>query len=425
MHRKTRKKQPSPIAMIALLLILIALGFVGYYYFTVKMTSEGLGKIATIKPQEITATGTTKQKKYTWKNNNTGFTLGTMNDQFADMVYAYPKAWSVSKGTANSYRITDPNSYASICVEHTQINWNDEFTGDSTPVQDFKGLFEDKLKNQTVYYNKGTGHRYADQDYKIAKSKATKNNGSKLVICYNYNDIVVEKNDGETEDTGLFERRYYIRNGNNATVMSFLCDSKDKKDVTNLAEYIVSNIKPASESYSSGYIIQNINSKTDVILPKIFKKSGILTAIDGDPKLYKIPETSHSSLAGMFIAVGKTKRKDISPDALAYVFDVAYQDDKDSMDNKYVPFSDSGDFPIASSISKLPVKAASSNATEIIIQKTDLGRNKLMETGDTWYVEQFVLKGDNGKNTYIAIGYPMLKDKQAIKMMQFVLGSKG
>ena len=95
------------------------------------------------------------------------------------------------------------------------------------------------------------------------------------------------------------------------------------------------------------------------------------------------------------------------------------------MDNKYVPFSDSGDFPIASSISKLPVKAASSNATEIIIQKTDLGRNKLMETGDTWYVEQFVLKGDNGKNTYIAIGYPMLKDKQAIKMMQFVLGSKG
>ena len=83
------------------------------------------------------------------------------------------------------------------------------------------------------------------------------------MICYNYNDVVVEKNDGGTEDTGLFERRYYIRNGNNATVMSFLCDSKDKGDMTSLAEYMVSNIKPASESYSSGYIIQNINSKAD------------------------------------------------------------------------------------------------------------------------------------------------------------------
>lgn len=423
MRQKHRRRHFKPIYLIIILFCILIVAIICYKFFANSMSNESYGEVQTIKNQSLTETGLDKVSDYKWDNNNTGYQLTTMNDSFSDIAYPYPKGWKVCTDAANSYRILNTKDVSGIYVEHTQINWNEEFES-STSAETFKGLFAEKLKNQKISNgNDLIGIRYSDQDYTIAKSKATKNNGDQFCICYDYSDLMLEQSTGEAVNSNLFERRYYIRNGNNATVMSFICDVKEKNKITALAEYIVSNMKPATETYSKGYIIQEINNKTKVILPTNFKQTDTLKQIDGDPKLFKISSTSHSALAGMFVAVGKTNLNEISEDALSYVFDAAYKTEQLYMENKYVPYADSSDFPIRKFINKLPVKVLTSNSEQIIIQKTNTDGDKLIETGDTWNVEQFVIKGANNKNTYIAIGYPMVKQSQAVKMTNIILNS--
>lgn len=421
MRQRRRRKHLKLIHLIIILFLILAIAVLCYKLFASSMSSENYGKVATIENQELTETGLKRASDYKWNNNNTGYELTTMNDCFSDMAYPYPKGWKVYSDSANSYQIASAKNASCIYVEHTQINWNDEFEN-STSAEAFKGLFAEKLKNQKISNgNDVIGVRYPDQDYEIAKSKTTKNSGDKFCICYDYPDLTLEQSTGDTTDSGLFERRYYIRSGNNATVMSFICDEKDRKKITTLAEYIISNIKPSTETYSKGYIVQDINNKSRVILPTVFKQVDTLKQIDGEPKLFKIPSSSHSAVAGMFVAVGKTKLDEISEDALSYVFDDAYKSEQSYMENKYVPYSDSSDFPIRKAINKLPFKVLSSSAEQIIIQKTSTDGDKLIETGDTWNVEQFVLNEFGNKNTYIAIGYPSLKQSQATKMVNIIL----
>ena len=426
-HRNRRMKRKTKY-IILLIIVTMTIGILGCLFFLRRSTDDygSVNEVSCAESQEIIGTGAEKTADYTWQNNTTEFKLKTMNDGFSNMAFPYPKGWKVSTDAANSYRILDPAGRYGIYVEHTQINWNDEFT-DSTSAIAFKGLFDEKLKNQVIAVNDGAGVRYPDQDYTTAKSKATKNSGSEFLVCYEYPDLTLQENSGDLLDSGLFERRYYIRSGNNATVMSFICYKKDRNSITNLAEYIVTNMRPATETYSKGVLVQQIDSETDAVVPERFRETGTLNQIDGKPKLWKIPETSHSALAGMFVGIGKTDRSSISEDAMTYVFDSAYQDEMPYMDNKVIPYTDASGFPVTAALKTKKAKILSENAEQIIIQKTALGNNKLIETGDTWNIEQFVLKGvkKTGHNTYIVFGYPYLKSSSAAKMANLIVNTEG
>lgn len=388
----------------------------GAMFLSLTLTGCGSKKdIGTIKDMSSSSSESSQNEASTLKlysrasENGTGFDMMKFDDYYAGFSVPFPRGFELTVNAANDITLYNQKKDITIYMAHTPFILAHSTT--STTGFNLEALHDSsdyKVRNQRFYIDNISYGRYVDQTLEEPRNgkEAYKPAEGYIVDVQDYPELRLTRNGSLTHERA-FERRYYIEKNEVYTLLSVVAPVEYTDQAKKIADYMFDNMKPETENFHKVKV--DLNGVT-LKIPDVYRKVSVSNETLGNGVAAVVPVRSSSSLAGSFIAVfDYDKTWEYSPND---IFGSVYSEIASNMDNVEITGYVENEETVYHWIKNS--KTSDFDLGHITIMRTGDAGTPLIEHGDSWSIEKFVVDTGIGKKI-VFIGYNSAKENDIIR----------